>query len=155
MFPERIQRVDPSSREARWCVAQYFAELARRFEHGFDPALSLPADDDELRPPTGVFLVASIDDEPVACGAVKVIAPGIGSIKRMWVADAARGLGLGGRLLAALESEARELAITTLRLETNRALVEAIRLYRRAGYVEREPFNDDPYAPHWFEKHLA
>lgn len=152
MFPERIERVDPSSRS---CVAQYFAELARRFEHGFDPALSLPADDDELRPPTGAFLVASIEGEPVACGAVKAIAPGIGSIKRMWVADAARGLGLGRRLLGALESEARELGITTLRLETNRALVEAIRLYRRAGYVEREPFNDDPYANHWFEKHLA
>lgn len=154
MFPERIERVDPSSREARWCVAQYFAELARRFEHGFDPALSLPADDDELRPPTGSFLVATIAGERVACGVVKAIAPGIGSIKRMWVADAARGLGLGARLLAALESQARELGITTLRLETNRTLVEAIRLYRRAGYMEREPFNDDPYAHHWFEKRL-
>jgi DNA-binding MarR family transcriptional regulator/N-acetylglutamate synthase-like GNAT family acetyltransferase len=150
----RIERVDPASDAARRCIAQYFAELASRFEAGFDPGRSLPADDAELRPPLGAFLVATADGEPLACGALKVIAPGIGSLKRMWVADPARGLGFGRRMLAALESEARELGLTTLRLETNRALTEAIRLYRRSGYVEVAPFNTDPYADHWFEKHL-
>jgi len=150
-----IERVDPASRAARWCVARYFAELAERFEAGFDPTRSIPADDDELRPPHGAFLVASADGEPLACGCVKVVAPGVGSIKRMWVAAAMRGLGLGRRILEALESEARALGLGTLRLETNRALVEAKRLYERAGYVEVAPFNDDPYADHWFEKRLG
>src|SRR5690606_22689938 len=86
-----IGRVDPASRSARWCVEQYFAELAERFEAGFDPGRSIPADDDELRPPRGAFLVASADGEPLACGCVKVVAPGVGSIKRMWVAPAMRG----------------------------------------------------------------
>jgi GNAT superfamily N-acetyltransferase len=58
-------------------------------------------------------------------------------------------------MLGALESQARELGLTTLRLETNRALVEAIRLYKRSGYVEVKPFNTEPYADHWFEKQLA
>jgi hypothetical protein len=58
-------------------------------------------------------------------------------------------------MLHALETQARELGVRTLRLETNRALVEAIRLYRRADYVEVGPFNADPYADHWFEKQLA
>lgn len=151
----RIERVDPASREARCCVAQYYAELASRFAGGFDPARSLPADDGELRPPAGAFLVATVDEEPVACGAVKTTAPGIGSLKRMWVADAVRGQGIGRRMLHALETQARELGVRTLRLETNRALVEAIRLYRRAGYAEVAPFNADPYADHWFEKQLA
>lgn len=151
----RIERVDPVSRQARWCMAQYFAELAARFEQGFDPGKSLPTDDDELRPPRGAFLIATLGGEPVACGAVKAIAPGVGSIKRMWVARSARGLGLGRRMLDALESEARELGLTILRLETNRALGEAIRLYRSAGYAEVAPFNDDPYADHWFEKRLS
>lgn len=150
-----IERVDPASREARWCVAQYFAELAERFEEGFDPGQSIPADDAELRPPAGAFLVALADGEPVACGAVKSIAPGVGSLKRMWVAGGVRGLGFGLRMLVALETEARELGLTTLRLETNRALTEAIRLYKKAGYVEVPPFNTDPYADHWFEKHLG
>ncbi|HEX7049476.1 MAG TPA: helix-turn-helix domain-containing GNAT family N-acetyltransferase [Longimicrobiales bacterium] len=150
-----IERVDPASRSARWCVSRYFAELAERFEEGFDPGRSLPADDAELRPPRGAFLVASVDGEPVACGAVKRIAPGVGSLKRMWVADSVRGVGVGRRMLEALEAQARELGLTTLRLETNRALVEAIRLYRSAGYVEVAPFNADPYADHWFEKRLS
>lgn len=151
----RIERVDPASDAARWCIAQFFGELAARFDGGFDPARSIPADDDALRPPAGAFLVATMDGEPVASGAVKTIAPGMGSLKRMWVAGSARGLGLGRRMLGALEDEARALGMRTIRLETNRALVEAIQLYRRAGYAEVPRFNDDPYADHWFEKSLA
>lgn len=151
----RVERVDPASHAARWCVSQYFAELANRFKGGFDPGKSLPADDAELIPPRGAFLVVTIDGEPVACGAVKSISPGVGSIKRMWVAGSVRGLGFGRRILVALESQARERGLTTLRLETNRALVEALRLYESSGYVEVTPFNTDPYADHWFEKHLA
>lgn len=150
-----IERVDPASAEARWCVAQYFAELAARFEEGFDAGQSLPADDDDLRPPIGAFLIARAGGAPVACGAVKMIAPGVASLKRMWVAGDVRGLGLGQRMLAALESQARDLGLTTIRLETNRALAEAIRLYRRSGYVEVPSFNADPYADHWFEKRLT
>jgi DNA-binding MarR family transcriptional regulator/GNAT superfamily N-acetyltransferase len=151
----RIERVDPASPAARWCVAQYFAELAHRFAEGFDPGQSIPADDDELRPPRGTFLMASVDGEPVACGALKTIAPGFGSLKRMWVSGSMRGLGFGRRMLGALEDQARELGFTTLRLETNRALTEAISLYRNSGYAEVAAFNADPYANHWFEKHIS
>ncbi len=151
----RIDRVDPDSPAARWCVGRYFEELNRRFESGFDPAASLPADDGELVPPKGAFLVAIVDGEPVACGAVKVISPAVGSLKRMWVAYTMRALGVGRRMLAALEVEALALGVTTLRLETNQALQEAIRLYRSAGFHEVAPFNSDPYAHHWFEKPLG
>lgn len=151
----RIARVDPSSPEARWCVEQYFAELGRRFEGGFDPVRSIPADGAELVPPSGAFMVATIDGDAVGCGAVKTIEPGIGSLKRMWVAESVRGLGLGRRILESLESEARGLGLTTLRLETNRSLTEAIRLYRSAGYLELPSYNDEPYAHHWFEKRLT
>jgi DNA-binding MarR family transcriptional regulator/GNAT superfamily N-acetyltransferase len=151
----RIERVDPASRVARWCVGRYFEELDRRFESGFDPAASLSAEDHELVPPKGAFLVASVDGEPVACGAVKAIGAAVGSLKRMWVADGVRGLGIGRRMLEALEAEARTFGLTTLRLETNRSLREAIQLYRAAGFREVAPFNSDPYAHHWFEKRLS
>lgn len=162
MIPQRvaenalsIARVDPASPEARWCVAQYFAELSVRFESGFDPASSIPVDDAELRPPYGVFLMAEMDGRPVGCGSVKRLAPGIGYLKRMWVDRSIRGQGVGRRMLAALEAASRALGMRTLRLETNRALTGAIALYRSSGYVEIEPFNDEPYAHHWFEKPLA
>jgi hypothetical protein len=37
----------------------------------------------------------------------------------------------------------------------NRALSEAIALYRKSGYLEVDAFNDEPYAQHWFEKRLS
>jgi DNA-binding MarR family transcriptional regulator/GNAT superfamily N-acetyltransferase len=151
----QIERVDPASRAARWCVGQYIDELNRRFESGFDPAASLPADDRDFVPPRGAFMVAVVDGEPVACGAVKTVSAGVGSLKRMWVAGTVRGLGIGRRLLEALEGQARELGMTTLRLETNQTLHEAIRLYQSAGFREVERFSADPYAHHWFEKSLG
>jgi ribosomal protein S18 acetylase RimI-like enzyme len=151
----QFERVDPASPAARWCVGQYFDKLDQRFESGFDPAASVPAEDRDLIPPRGAFLVAFVDGESVACGAVKAIAPGVGSLKRMWVSGTVRGLGIGRRMLEALEVEARELGLTTLRLETNRTLHEAIGLYRSAGFREVAPFNADPYAHHWFEKRLG
>jgi len=149
-----IERVDPASPAARWCWAQYFAELDRRFPGGFDPGSSLHVEDGDFVPPRGVFLVASIDGETVAGGSVKLSAPKIGWLKRMWVADAARGLGIGRRLLQALEREARALGATKIRLDTNKALQEAIAMYRSAGYREVPAFNDERYATHWFEKVL-
>ena len=151
----QIERVEPESPAAGWCLGQYFQELDRRFESGFDPAATLPAEDREFVPPRGTFLVAFVDGEAVACGGVKPIAPGIGYLKRMWVAGSVRGLGLGRRMLAALEAEARELGLSTLRLETNHSLHEAIQLYRSAGFREVDPFNSEPYAHHWFEKSLG
>ncbi|HEX9215908.1 MAG TPA: helix-turn-helix domain-containing GNAT family N-acetyltransferase [Gemmatimonadales bacterium] len=150
-----IERVDPATPAARWCVAQYFTELDRRFPTGFDPAASLPADDRDLMPPRGAFLLAAIDGKTVAGGCVKTTAPRVGSLKRMWVAESARGLGIGRRMLEALEDQARALGITTVRLETNKTLQEAIALYRSAGYRDVAAFNADPYATHWFEKRLG
>ena len=137
---------------ARRCLGAYFRELGQRFEAGFDPARSISADAHELTPPAGVFLVARLAGEPIGCGALKVKARRIGEVKRMWVDAAARGLGIGRRLLERLEAEARQLGLRRLRLETNRRLVEAQALYRRSGYREVAPFNDEPYAHHWFEK---
>jgi DNA-binding MarR family transcriptional regulator/N-acetylglutamate synthase-like GNAT family acetyltransferase len=151
----RIERVHPSSPAARLCVARYFAELDERFPQGFDPAASLPADEKALVPPLGAFLVARTEGEAIGGGALKGLDRGVVSIKRMWVDGSVRGLGLGRRLLGALEAEARALGYTLVRLETNGTLAEAIRLYRTSGYREVAAFNDDPYAEHWFEKALG
>jgi ribosomal protein S18 acetylase RimI-like enzyme len=70
------------------------------------------------------------------------------------VSPSVRGLGVGRRLLAELEAVSAATGATSVRLETNAALVEAIEMYRRAGYREVEPFNDEPYAHHWFVKDL-
>ena len=150
----RVERLDPLDPRAQECLAEYFAELDRRFDAGFDPARSIPADADELRPPAGAILVATLHTRAIGCGALKFHPGAPTEIKRMWVAGSARGLGVGRRLLAELETYAADQGTDRVRLETNRALEEAIGLYRSAGYAEVAPFNDEPYAHHWFEKAL-
>jgi len=149
-----IRQVDPADPAARYCVREYFAELDRRFRTGFDPGASISADDDELRPPRGLILVASLRDEAVGCGALKFHGDAPTELKRMWVAPTARGLGIGRRILTALEAETARRGSRVLRLETNGSLTEAIALYRSSGYAEVDAFNDEPYAHHWFEKRL-
>jgi DNA-binding MarR family transcriptional regulator/GNAT superfamily N-acetyltransferase len=150
----RIAPLDPRHPHARHCLREYVAELNRRFDRGFDPARSISAAAHELRPPGGVLLVASLASEPIGCGAAKFHDDEPSEIKRMWVAESARGLGVGRRLLAELEAAAARSSSPIVRLETNAALTEAIALYRSAGYREVPPFNDERYADHWFEKRL-
>ena len=145
---------DPASPEARACMAAYFAELGERFNGGFDPGASLPATDADLVEPSGLLLLARLHGEPAGCGALKFHGTEPAELKRMWVANRARGLGLGRRLLAELENQARRHGATVVRLETNQALTEAITLYRSAGYAEVSAFSDEQYAHHWFEKQL-
>lgn len=146
---------DAASRDARWCIEQYYRELDDRFDTGFDPARSIPADSHELTPPAGLMLIARLRRQAVGCGALKLHPDRTAELKRMWIAPQMRGLGLGRRLLGELEGAALRSGIQVIRLETNRTLIEAIALYRRCGYREVEAFNAEPYAHHWFEKDLA
>jgi DNA-binding MarR family transcriptional regulator/GNAT superfamily N-acetyltransferase len=145
---------DPAEPDARRCLRAYEDELSARIDGGFDPARSNSAADHEMTPPAGLFLVATLHGEPAGCGALKFHGEDPAELKRMWVSPAVRGLGLGRRLLAELEAQAAGHGVRVLRLETNRALAEAISLYRAAGYREVPAFNDEPYAHHWFEKEL-
>jgi len=147
-----IRMGKPDSVDAVWCLEQYARELMERFEGGYDPGKTRSASPSELTPPAGCFIVARLDGEPVGCGALKIGTNGIGEIKRMWVKVEVRGLGVGRRLIEVLEEQARKYELSILRLDTNRALKEAQALYRACGYREVAPFNEEPYAHHWFEK---
>ena len=151
----RFDVEEPDSADARWCLDQYFSELNTRFESGFEPLLSISADVEELTPPAGVLIVARMHALPVGCGALKFHPGAPAELKRMWIVPEARGLGLGRRLLQELEEIARNEGAEVLRLETNRALSEAVALYRSCGFREVAAFNDEPYAHHWFEKRIS
>lgn len=150
-----VAPIDPAHPHAQLCLQEYFSELNRRFDTGFDPAVSIRVDKEDLRPPAGLFLLASLRGDPIGCVGLRFHGKESADIKRMWVAESARGLGIGRRLLVELERHAADQGARAVRLDTNRALVEAISLYRSAGYLEVGPFNDEPYAHHWFEKQLS
>jgi ribosomal protein S18 acetylase RimI-like enzyme len=149
-----IAITDPRLPAARHCLNTYFEEIAARFENGFDPALGVSASDAELTMPAGMLLVATLHGDPVGCGALKFGPDGTAHIKRMWVDQNVRGLGLGRRLLADLEAQAAAHGANVVRLDTNKTLTEAIAMYRAAGYREVDAFNEETYAHHWFEKLL-
>jgi acyl-CoA synthetase (AMP-forming)/AMP-acid ligase II/ribosomal protein S18 acetylase RimI-like enzyme len=149
-----IAPVDPDDPRAQFCLRAYFAELDQRFPSGFDVSTSRLPDAAEMRPPAGVFLLATRDGQPAGCGGLKLHGHDPAEIKRMWVASSARGLGLGRRLLEELEREAVAQGVRTVRLDTNGSLVEAIAMYRSHGYRQVERFNDEIYADLWFEKDL-
>ncbi len=149
-----ILPVPPEDARARTAVAAYATELNTLFDAGFDVAASLNPEDAALKPPLGAFLLAEADGAVLGCIALKGNGSDTGEVKRLWVAPGARGLGLARRLLGEAEAEARRLGMRRLRLDTNRALTAAIRLYRAEGWREIPAFNAEPYAHHWFEKRL-
>jgi DNA-binding MarR family transcriptional regulator/GNAT superfamily N-acetyltransferase len=151
-----LRHVDPDTPDARRCLRAYVTELNRRApQRGFDPGKGSTAEPHEVRPPNGAFVVAYLRGEAIGCGAVKHHPGEVTDIKRMWLAESARGLGLGRRLLEHLEQLARDHGSREARMETNDVLSEAISLYRSAGYVEVPPFNDEPFADRWFAKPLG
>lgn len=141
--------------DARWCLGEYYAELARRFDAGFDPSAGNNFDPAETTPPKGWFLIARLDGEPVGCGALKRLDAATGEIKRVWTSPAVRGMGVASRIMDRLEEIAAEAGFARVCLDTNRALTEAHTLYRKRGYGEIAAYNDNPYADHWFGKAIC
>ncbi len=150
-----LEVLDPDHPDAAYCLRAYAAELQGLIEGGFDPANSLLPDPRELRAPLGLFLVARLHGDPVGCAGLKLTTGAPAEIKRLWVSPRTRGLGLARRLLSELEERATRHGSDLVRLDTNRALEAATRLYRDSGYTEVPAFNDEPYAHHWFEKQLT
>jgi GNAT superfamily N-acetyltransferase len=152
--PGIVIRFDrPDSDDARRLIQQLDEDLLRRYPaqavHGLHPH--------DIADPHLTFLVASIDGTAAGCGALRSLEPGVGEVKRMFVLPEFRGRGIARHMLSALESTARELGYSTLRLETGTRQPEAIGLYTSAGYREIPRFGeyvDNPFSV-CFEKRLA
>ena len=122
-------------------------------------------DPDRFVPPRGVFLVVEGEDlagQPadVGCGGIRRIDDGADGavrfeVKHLWLQPHTRGLGYGRALLAELERRAREFGATELVLDTNASLEAAGGLYRSAGFVNVEPYNDNPNATDGYAKRLV
>lgn len=135
-------------------IAALNEELATRYpEPG---ATHFRLDPEEVAPGNGTFLVARWFGRPVGCGAlrrigeaalVRELGPGVGELKRMYVAPDARGQGVGHALLTRLEAEARALGLDRLVLETGTRQAEALTLYRRAGFTEIPAYGEYVASP--------
>jgi DNA-binding MarR family transcriptional regulator/GNAT superfamily N-acetyltransferase len=148
-----IEAVDAGHTVARECLGAYAAELAARFPEGYDDTvLARPG---ELTGDAGALLVAREEGHPVGCVAWQRHAPDTAEVRHLWVGAEARGLGLGRRLLGAVETHAAARGVAVMRLGTHRVLAEAIALYRSSGYREIPPYDESPYNQLAFEKPLT
>jgi len=101
---------------------------------------------------SGVLLV--VEDAAgrvVGTAGVRLLEPGLGEVKRMWVRPEQQGHGLGRRLLLRCVDEARRLGARRLRLDTQRRMEAALGLYRRHGFREIADYNGNPRAQVWME----
>jgi GNAT superfamily N-acetyltransferase len=140
-MPDLTLRPEPlDSPAARRLILALNAELSGRYPEA--GANHFELDPEEVGPGRGAFLVAYADGEPVGCGAVRRLDAGTAEIKRMFVVPELRGRGIAGRVLAALEDQARALGVRRLVLETGVRQPEAIALYRRFGFAAIPAFGD-------------
>jgi GNAT superfamily N-acetyltransferase len=154
-----IEVAAPSDGAARSALWAYIDDVASRWygRAATDEEIAAALLDDpseDLAAPQGTFLVARRGEAVVGCAGLRLLADGVGEVKRVFVAPVARGHGLGRRLMLELEELARAHGLHTLRLDTRSDLVEARALYAALGYVEVPAFNNGQYAEHWFAKDL-
>jgi putative acetyltransferase len=123
-----VRREDLFSPAAQTLIAALNAELTKQYPEERATHFRLTADE------VAAFLVAYRDSVPVGCGAMRRLDPTTAELKRMYVDPAARGEGIGGTILAALESEARKIGVKRLVLETGIRQHAALRLYERRGF---------------------
>ncbi|NIM01936.1 MAG: GNAT family N-acetyltransferase [Acidobacteria bacterium] len=141
----RFQRATLDEPVAQRLIDALNAELEERYPE--EGANHFRLDEDEVVGHRGVFLVAYLDDEPVGCGALRRLDARDAEIKRMYVDPATRGSGLGRRLLEELVEQARRLGAQRIVLETGTRQVEALGLYRSAGFESIPRFGEYANSP--------
>jgi GNAT superfamily N-acetyltransferase len=158
--PLSIEVETPDAAAGRAVLRAYMNDVASRYygrpatTEEIDAALSEDPSDD-LAPPHGFLLVARANGSVVGCAGLRLLADGLGEVKRVFVEPASRGQGIGTRLMMRLEWLACQHGLTHLRLDTRHDLVEARAMYAHLGYQEVPAFNNGRYSEHWFAKPLA
>ncbi len=140
-----IARTDLLADSSRALISALNAELSAMYSEPGANHFGLKPE--EVSGKRGSFLVVSLDGTPVGCGAVRLIDAETGELKRMYMAPSARGKGLGRKLVAALETEARALGAKRLVLETGIRQHAALALYRGAGFKPIPPYGEYCLSP--------
>lgn len=135
-------------------LAEYFAYREQTFPSAAGYVTTFPSPE-AFTLPEGVFVVVELDGASVGCGGIRSLGGGRYEVKHLWLQPGVQGKGLGRALLAELERRARMLGATELVLDTNASLAAAGGLYRSSGYVDTEPYNDNPNATNWYLKPLV
>lgn len=150
--PDLAIRIVDAANDARIeCVRDLFRSYAIEYAasavetfclQGFEAEIAgLPG---KYVPPRGCLLLAAVGDDPAGCVGLRDLGGGTCEMKRLYVARAFRGLGLGRRLAEGVIRRAEELGYSLMVLDTLPEMPEAIALYQDLGFVPGEPHWDCP-----------
>ena len=144
----RAQAIEPATSADTDAVRALLLEYAEALGvdlcfQGFDRELAgLPG---EYAPPRGSLLVARDEHgDAVGCVALRPLSDDACEMKRLYVRPAVRGSGLGRELALAVVEEARGLGYARMRLDTLPSMSAAARLYESLGFVDIEPYYENP-----------
>lgn len=135
---------DDDIQKARGLFEEYAAGLGISLcFQNFDQELkNLPGD---YAPPDGRLLLATEDDQLAGCIALRKLDARVCEMKRLFLRPTFRGKGLGKLLVESIIGEARKLGYTHMRLDTLPGRMDtAIALYRSFGFVDIEPYRQNP-----------
>ena len=107
--------------------------------------------------PTGRLFLALVENKPAGCIALRKLDKEICEMKRLFVRDAFRGLGLGKLLIEKLTEEAQSIGYKKMRLDTlPEKMPKAVALYKNYGFQPIEAYYENPYGKTLFmEKTLS
>jgi putative acetyltransferase len=150
-----IRVVDPQGADALALLHDAALDACALYPELHDPAA--PGPTNAPTSPRGVYLVAYLNGDPVACGALRPLDAHTAEVRRMFVRCSHRRRGLASAVLQALEQAARDFNYSTLRLETGYRQQPAMALYEARGFERIAPFGpyvDDPTSV-CFEKRIT
>lgn len=147
----RVAMGDADMESARRLFTDYAKSLGFSlcFQNFDEELASLPG---KYAAPQGEILLADADGEAVGVVALRPLSPGICEMKRLYVSPLHRGTRLGGRLARAIIESARRKGYRAMRLDTLESMGSAMALYKLLGFVEIEPYYNNPFAgAHYYE----
>lgn len=148
MYFELVVRIEPAQTEADFSIARgLFEEYAARLGvdlcfQGFSAELRML--DTMYAPPGGALLLAWIGGAAVGCGGVRKLSESVCEMKRLYVRDEQRGVGIGRQIAVQLLARARALGYRRMVLDTLERMSAARGLYASFGFRECAPYYDNP-----------
>ena len=97
---------------------------------------------EKYSPPDGRLYLATVDNEPAACIALRKLDKENCEMKRLYVRPAYRRCGLGGKLVRQIIADAKEIGYSSMLMDTHVRLEDAIRLYQKFGFYEIDCYYD-------------
>ena len=156
MHPSRsIEAVDPEGSAALSLLQEAAVEARALYPESHAPDAEWPRN--PPTPPRGIYLVAFVGGEPVACGALRPMDERTVEVRRMFVRSGARRQGHARAVLSSLERYAMQYGFRIMLLETGNRQSAAMALYESFGFKRIAAFGEHANDPTsvCYEKHVA